>query len=189
MRWIVALLAAAVVAVGLGWLAPAPAVADQSDTRLDALFDRLHQDIAQDEAAALEREIWTIWYHYDSPPIALLMIQGSQAMSTGDFDDALRAFTRVIELAPDFAEGWNRRATLYYLMGRYDDSIADVHATLKLEPRHFGALSGMGLIYAELEDEETAVVWFEKALAVNPHMAGVRYRVELIKRRLAGEPT
>jgi tetratricopeptide (TPR) repeat protein len=183
MRWIVAALVA-----GLGWLAT-PAVADQKDIRLDPLFDRLLQDIGQDEAAALEREIWNIWYHYESPPVALLMIQGSQAMNTGDFDEALEAYNRIIELAPDFAEGWNKRATLYYLMGRYEDSIADVHATLELEPRHFGALSGMGLIYSELEDEETAVIWFEKALAVNPHMPGVRYRLELIKRRLAGEPT
>jgi tetratricopeptide (TPR) repeat protein len=117
------------------------------------------------------------------------MARGQQALSIGDFEDALEAFTEVTLRAPDFAEGWNRRATLYYLMGRYQESIADVYETLKLEPRHFGALSGMGLIYTALADEETALIWFEKALEVNPHMAGVRYRVELIKRRLAGEPT
>ena len=184
MKWLAALFA-----LGLGWVAPSVAAADQNDPRLAPLFDRLLQDIAQDEADALEHEIWSIWFHADSPPIALLMAEGGQAMNVGDFADALEAFTKVTELAPDFAEGWNRRATLYYLMGRYDDSIADVHATLRLEPRHFGALSGMGLIYSELHDEPTALVWFEKALEVNPHMAGIRYRVELIKRRLEGEPT
>jgi tetratricopeptide (TPR) repeat protein len=172
-----------------GALLVAPALADQRDPKLDELFNRLHASIDQAEADRLEREIWDIWYHHDSGQVALLMVQGRRAMAIGDFDDAESFFTEVIEKDPQFAEGWNRRATLYYLMGRYQDSIADVSETLALEPRHFGALSGMGLIYTALKDEATALAWFEKALEANPHMVGVRYQVEQLKKKLAGEPT
>lgn len=171
------------------WATLGPALAGQDDPRLPEMFVRLQGHLDQTEAERLETEIWSVWYQNDDSAITSLMHQGRAAMSIGDFDDAEAYYSQVIERDPAFAEGWNRRATLYYLMGRYEDSIADVTKTLELEPRHFGALSGMGLIYTALEDEETALVWFEKALEVNPHMAGVRYRVELIKKRLAGEPT
>ena len=166
-----------------------PAIAGQDDPRLSAMFDRLQADLEQAEAERLETEIWAIWYQNKDGQVNAWMNQGRVAMSIGDFDEAEAVYTQVIERDPAFAEGWNRRATLYFLMGRYEDSIADVTETLALEPRHFGALSGMGLIYTALEDEKTALGWFEKALEVNPHMAGVRYRAELIRKRLAGEPT
>ncbi len=170
-------------------LSAAPVLADQKDPRLLELFDRLHATADQAEADQLEREIWDIWYHHASGPVAFLMVQGRRAMAIGDFVEAEAFFNEVIEKDPAFAEGWNRRATLYYVMGRYQDSIADVSETLALEPRHFGALSGMGLIFSALEDDKTALQWFEKALEVNPHMVGVRYQVEQLKKKLAGEPT
>jgi tetratricopeptide (TPR) repeat protein len=182
MMRLAALAMSALVALG-------PAQAGQDDPRLPAMFDRLLGELEQADAERLESDIWRIWYQHDDGQVNTLMSQGRLAMSIGDFAEAEAFYTQVIELDPRFAEGWNRRATLYYLMGHYEDSIADVTETLALEPHHFGALSGMGLIYIALEDEKTALVWFEKALEVNPHMAGVRYRAELIKKRLAGEPT
>jgi len=170
-------------------LAASPVAADQTDARLPALFERLLATQDDSEASAIEQQIWTIWYETADPRINLMMMQGAEAMSVGDFDVALEIYDRVIEDAPEYAEGWNRRATLYYLMGRFEASIADVQHVLALEPRHFGALSGMGLIYTAIEDEESAIAWFGKALEVNPHMYGIRKRMEDLQEKVAGEPT
>jgi tetratricopeptide (TPR) repeat protein len=169
-------------------LAPQPTPASQDDPRLPELFDRLLETTDQGEADAVASQIWEIWYQNDDQAVTILMLQGQQAMAIGDFEDAEAFYSEIVARAPAFAEGWNRRATLYYLMGRFDESIADVQRTLALEPRHFGALSGMGLIYSALEDEEAALAWFEKALEVNPHMEGIRQRVEDLREKLEGEP-
>ena len=170
-------------------LAAPPLVADQTDVRLPGLFERLLATQDDSEASAIEQQIWQIWYETADPKIQLMMAQGAQAMSVGDFDAALEIYDRIIVDAPAYAEGWNRRATLNYLMGRFDASIADVQHVLTLEPRHFGALSGMGLIYTAIEDDKSAIAWFGKALEVNPHMYGVRKRMEDLKDKVEGEPT
>ena len=108
------------------------------------------------------------------------------AMRAGQFGPALDSFNAIIDADPAFAEGWNKRATLYFYMGRYDESISDVEKTLALEPRHCGALSGMGLVHTELNDEATALEWFEHALEVNPHMPFILLRVEELVGKSAG---
>jgi len=92
-----------------------------------------------------------------------------------------------VQLAPNFAEGWNKRATALYLLGRYDDSIKDIAKVLELEPRHFGALSGLGLCNAQLDKEKEALDAFEKALAINPNMPGIRQDAEDMKKSLAAK--
>ena len=112
------------------------------------------------------------------------MAKGMRAMQSGDHDTAVEAFDAVLVLDPDLAEGYNKRATVYYMMGRYADSVADIEKTL--EPRHFGALSGLGLIYSELDEGEAALRAFEAALAINPHLDGIREKATELRLRLEG---
>lgn len=160
------------------------ALADQRDQRLEGLFSKLQGDLALTEAQKLEREIWGIWFEHDDGAVIQLMQQARGAMARRDFPAALRALNQVVRIVPDFAEGWNARATLFYLMGRHHASLADIEATLELEPRHFGALAGRGLVYSALEEWEQALSAFEAALAVNPHMPGTRENAEVIRKDL-----
>lgn len=174
-----------VIAVALpALLVAGPGAADQKDARLPGLFKDLRDAADLEAAQVIEVQIWHIWFQNDDNAIVLLMEQGEAAMGQRNYDSALRSFNQVIQIAPDFAEGWNRRATLYYLMGRYDDSLADIDKTLALEPRHFGALAGRGLVYSALEELDLALRSFEAALAVNPHMVGPRINAEAIRKNL-----
>ena len=148
----------------------APLRADQTDARLDDLFHRLLEAPAPGEAQLVEGQIWRIWIESDDGAVRGLMQQGVAAMSRGDYAHALSKFDQMVVIAPDFAEGWNKRATVHYLMGSYADSLADIAKTLELEPRHFGALSGKGLVYVKLEDEKRALKAFEAALAIHPNL-------------------
>ena len=105
-------------------------------------------------------------------------------MAAQDYKTALTDFTKMIGIAPDFAEGWNKRATVLWLLNDYEGSMADVDKTLALEPRHFGALWGLGAMDAALEHDEEAIAAFEKALAVNPHLEGVSEQIEALKKRI-----
>ena len=120
----------------------ASAFADQNDVRLAELFRSLKSTESVSIASVFESKIWHIWMeHYDSE-VESAMFQGVEAMKLQQFEQAFAHFSLLIKLAPDYAEGWNKRATVLYLMGRFKESEADVMRTLKLEPRHFGALSG-----------------------------------------------
>ncbi|MCB1755630.1 MAG: tetratricopeptide repeat protein [Gammaproteobacteria bacterium] len=99
-------------------------------------------------------------------------------------DKALAIFTRITEIKPDFAEAWNKRATVYYLLGDYEKSLNDVDKTLSLEPRHFGALSGQALIYLHSGDRISAMSGFRKALSINPFLGNVRRNIEFLEREL-----
>jgi tetratricopeptide (TPR) repeat protein len=161
-------------------LACGAVLADQRDARLPELFAELRAagDIAT--GRAIEQRIWTLWYEHDDAAVVLLMRQGHAAMARPDPLAALRSFDQVVRIAPDF--GWNARATLYYLMGRHGDSLADIERTLALEPRHFGALSGRGLVYSALAKWQLALESFEAALAVHPQMTGPRLNAEAIRK-------
>ena len=112
------------------------------------------------------------------------LLSGDRALSMGQYNRSYAILNGVIELRPNLSEGWNRRATLRYLMGDYEGSIADIDETLKLEPRHFGALSGLGLCHLRLGNEEEALDAFERALIHNPHMQGVKRNVKELRDRL-----
>ncbi len=115
------------------------------------------------------------------------MAQGMIAMRRGVLDQALQRFDAIIAHAPDFAEGWNKRATVLYMMGRHDESVADVQHVLNLEPRHYGALSGLGMILIALGREEEALAWLHRALELNPYLDEVRLMVDQIGERLKGK--
>lgn len=131
-----------------------------------------------------EQGLWLLWSRSGNAEIDRLMALGSQAMQAGRHNEAIGVFSRIIETKPEFAEGWNRRATVYYLAGQYDKSIADCHEVLKRNPRHFGALSGMGQIHVQLEDYENALRWYRGALEVNPNMLGVEMNIRLLEEKL-----
>lgn len=158
--------------------------ASQTDGRLNVLFDRLKATDSAAEAAALTHQIWVIWGQSENNIVNASMAEGIEEMSLRHYEAALAAFEKVIETDPDFAEGWNKRATVYYLMGEYEASVRDVERTLTLEPRHFGALSGLGLIYIAVGDDLAALKAFEAALKVNPHLPGARVHAERLRRYL-----
>ena len=130
-----------------------------------------------------EQGLWLLWSRSGDPRIDAVMAQGGEQMQAGRYAEAIKIFTSVIKAKPQFAEGWNKRATAYYLAGDYDKSIADCGEVLKRNPKHFGALSGMGLVYTKLERYDEALKWFRKALDVNPNMAGVEMNIELLKQK------
>jgi tetratricopeptide (TPR) repeat protein len=179
-------LATATVALSC-WLAGQPLQAAQDDPRLDSLFEQLHQTSDSAEAQLIQSYIWALWVEAHDDGLNRLMDGGTRAMQVGDHNEAIGMFGQLIEVAPDFAEAWNKRATVYYMIGRYDDSIADCMKVLELEPRHFGALSGLGLIYTSMDDKPAALHWFREALRQNPHMDNIRERVEDLAREVEGE--
>src|SRR5688572_18034849 len=152
---------AATVVLAIGGTTPGAVRSDQRDARLDPLFARLQSTPSDQEAQAIEQRIWLIWSEAGEPDLAALMHDGVVAMAQGRLGAALERFDRMVEQAPDFAEGWNKRATVHFLMGNYQASVGDIQRTLELEPRHFGALSGLGLIYDAIERPAAALRSFE----------------------------
>jgi tetratricopeptide (TPR) repeat protein len=172
----------ALLAVVFGTL-PAPAAADQKDPRLAPLFEKLEGSGTVAEAQMLELQIWQIWTEAKDGPTDTLMQLGLGAMQSGNLAGALELFDAITLGRPDFAEGWNKRATVLYMLGAHERSAEDVAKVLALEPRHFGALSGLGLINMELERPDAAIEAFERALKVHPHLPGVKQRVEMLRKK------
>lgn len=155
-----------------------PSLARQDDPKLDELFTQLAETEDFQKAKVIEGSIWKIWLTSGSDTVDFLMLQGMSYMSRGEFAKAISLFSTVIKIDPEFSEGWNKRATVLFLIGEYDSSIEDIGRTLELEPRHFGALSGLGQIYDIKKSEEGALSAYEKAMEINPHMPGVKARME-----------
>ena len=155
--------------------------ADQNDPALDDLFEQLAVTTSDEEASNITREIWQRWTANDDPDVSRLMQIGIRALNYSTYRKALQSFDRVIEMAPEFAEGWNKRATLYYHIKEYRLSIDDIKETLRLEPRHFGAWSGLGLVSVAQENYSGALTAFKKALSINPHMSNIRRYVQKLE--------
>ncbi|MSO74696.1 MAG: tetratricopeptide repeat protein [Alphaproteobacteria bacterium] len=170
-----------------GFVLAAPLHADQHDPRLESLFEALKSPDNLNKVGEAEQAIWGIWMESGSEEIDKLLVQGSVYMQMRSFGAALSHFNSVIEARPEFAEGWNKRATLYFLMGEYTRSIADCERTLALEPRHFGALFGLGLIYTEIENAPKAIDALEMALAVHPHLQNAPAIIQRLKARLKAQ--
>lgn len=163
-----------------------PALADQNDPRLDELFAGLKATDSPREAHEIEQMIWFIWSRSPSAGANLMLRQGTQYMNEGKHEDAEANFDAIVELAPEFAEAWNKRATVRYLRGDYEGSIEDIKHTLALERRHFGALSGLGMIYDSLNEKKAAIEAFRAALEINPHMNSIAERLEELVEEVEG---
>jgi tetratricopeptide (TPR) repeat protein len=178
-------LIAAILAASCGTLSAADA-----PTRLDTLLDQLQATADAAEAQRLERQIWTIWLDYGGADelVPQLMRRGSAALLSRDYAVAEAAFTAVVDRAPDFAEAWDRRAVTRFLRGDCAGAIRDIDRTLALQPRHFGALFGLGLCRATLGDYQAALDAFERVLAVDSHYAPAISQAERVRKFLAGYP-
>lgn len=154
--------------------------ADQNDQRLDYLFDKLAITKDQQEIEALTNQIWRIWHEIDDPKITRAFETGVQMMNLGFHSRAIDYFDKVIFEMPNFAEAWNKRATAHFMMGNFDLSMRDISKTLELEPRHFGALDGMGLIFIHLNQPEKAIDIYDKMLEIFPNSNSTKMKKDRI---------
>lgn len=145
--------------------------------RLDALFAKLAQKDDPNWEKA-QNEIWAVWSQSGSAAMDLLLLRAGRAMDSGDSELALRYLDDLVRLAPDFAEGWNKRATVYFLLNEYGRSVADIERTLALEPRHFGALSGLGTILERVGDKKGAMRAYRRGLEIHPNLPGAAAGVD-----------
>jgi tetratricopeptide (TPR) repeat protein len=131
--------------------------------------------------ALAESAMWEVWSRSGDAEVDALFARGVEQLQARQLDDAVASFTRIIARRPDFAEAWNKRATAYFVLGEYQKSLADCDEVMSRNPYHWGALSGYGMIYVELDQPGRAVEYFEKALAVNPNLASVQQALETLK--------
>jgi tetratricopeptide (TPR) repeat protein len=185
----VGLAAPAFAAPGDQVLAPKklPHVPRGNPTRnLDFLFGALK--VAPDDvtAKAVEQRIWALWTHSSSDTTMLLMARVQDAIEAKDLDLALKLLSAVIKIKPKYVEAWNRRATIYYMKKDYGRALADIHEVLRREPRHFGALSGLGLIMQDIGDDKQALEVYRRTLAIYPRIQRIPELVKTLQEKVEG---
>ena len=153
---------------------------------LDFLFGALKAAPDDESARHVEARIWALWMQTPSDTAALLMARAKIALDQQQTDVALKLLDAIVKLRPDYVEAWNRRATLYYLKNDYGDALADIQQVLAREPRHFGALAGLGMIMQDLGDDKRALEAFRKALEINPHLEKVPELVKQLSEKVEG---
>jgi tetratricopeptide (TPR) repeat protein len=179
---IIAFIAALTLAAcGAGDRSPA-----RADPELDQLFVQLEQAPDAGAASGLEQQIWQRWADSGSPTVNILLERAAAAETAGDAELAGRFLDQASDLAPNYAETWNRRANLAYRSEDYRGAVAAIQETLKREPRHFGALAGLGLIYEELGQPRAALEAFRAALAIHPHYEIAQQGVRRLEPRVDG---
>jgi tetratricopeptide (TPR) repeat protein len=150
---------------------------------LDRLFASLRKASGEQAAKATEEKIWELWSRSDSATAEVLLGQAVVAMGAADNAASLEILDRIIAAYPTYAEAWNKRATLHFMIGNYDTSLSDIAKVLDLEPRHFGALAGRGMIYQRQGKWSEALSAFREALSMNPNMVGVKNAVQELSKR------
>jgi len=173
----------------LGLILCASAVAQNSgrSEMLDTLFAKLQTATDPMAIQSLEAAIWEQWTMVPEPQQRALMLRGIAEMQQQELQSAVTTFSKLIELAPDLPEAWNKRATVQWLLGNFPASLSDICETIKREPRHFGAYSGLGMIRAEMGEPGRAVAAFELAKKYNPHIVGIDAEIARLKAR-GGDP-
>ena len=163
---------------------------DRSEAAREAHLDSLFEELADPENEHWERtqaQIYAAWNRSGSPSMDLLAERADKAIEANDYDTALIHLDDLTRLAPDFAEGWNKRATVYFLRDEYGRSLGDIARVLALEPRHFGAYSGLGIILDRLGDKEGALEAYRRAVAIHPHLPGAAEGIRKLTREVEGE--
>jgi Flp pilus assembly protein TadD len=168
----------------LALLLAAPALAQSNTAELDTLFAKLRDPATGAEVLSIEQKVWAIWMTSGTKEQNERLAEAAQVMGTGQGKIALAILDDLIKDAPSFAEAWNKRATLHYLMGHYQASLDDIVKTVDLEPRHFGALSGRGMVLMKLGKNAEALAAFKEALAVNPNMVGAKLSIEALEKQV-----
>lgn len=164
---------------------PAGALGDQTDQRLVALFETLKS--SRDDAVLAETEavIWDIWYASGNTEADRLMSRAGELVNLGQLAAAEAVYSQVIEILPEFSEGWNRRATVRFYQRDFDGSLEDIEQTLRLEPRHFGAIWGLGMILGSQQDYQRAIHAFERLLEIKPNSEDAPRRIEQLRLEMA----
>jgi tetratricopeptide (TPR) repeat protein len=173
--------AAAATLFALGAALAAPSSADQHAAELPALLGSLTTAPTAAAARVIEQKIWALWFEAPAPEADTLFKAGRTAGEQGDIPQALAAYDQLVEKFPDFAEAWNQRAIVKFMMGDLDGALEDVAHTLELEPRHFGALSGRGQCYLHMQRMAEALEALEAAKAINPWADSVNKQVEMLR--------
>jgi len=158
--------------------------ADQTDDRLIDLFAVLQETENVRTIAVTESQIWEIWLQHANADVQQLIRVGTQRMNAQRYAEAMVVFNRLTESFPDYAEGWNKRATLHYVLGNLDASVSDIEKTLELEPRHFGALSGLGMVFIQRKELSKAKRAFENLIEVHPNSPNAKQNLELVEEQL-----
>jgi tetratricopeptide (TPR) repeat protein len=164
---------------------PKPLKGDRS-RNIDFLFEALKAAPDEDIAKQVENRIWAIWLASGSDTADLLMSRVKAAIEAKDTALAIQLLGSIIEIKPDYIEAWNRRATLFFGLKDYGRAMADIREVLSREPRHFGALAGLGMILEELGDDKQALEIYRQALAVNPHMQKIPDLVKALTEKVEG---
>ena len=164
-----------------------PAMADQNDPSLDELFIQLRNVDDLETASRIEKKIWDKWVYRDDELVDRFMSLGIGAMRAGALKLSLRQFTKVINLDKNFSEGWNKRATVHYMMGNFNKSVQDIERTLALEPRHYGAISGMALILDANGDIAGALKAWQQVIEFTPYNQQIRTRILQLKKKMRGK--
>jgi len=159
---------------------------DDRTHNLDFLFGALKAAPDEETAKAVEQRIWALWMISRSDTASLLMTRVQKAIEEKDLDLAIKLLDAIVKIKPDYVEAWNRRATIYYMKKDYGHSIADIREVLKLEPRHFGALTGLGLILQDIGDDKQALEVYRRALAVYPRLERVPDIVKTLQEKVEG---
>jgi tetratricopeptide (TPR) repeat protein len=158
----------------------------ERNRNIDFLFGALKAAPDDVSAKAVEDRIWAVWTGAGNETTNLLMSRAKKAADDKDYDLAVRMLSSIIEIKPDFTEAWNRRATVYFLKKDYANSMADIGMVLAREPRHFGALSGLGLIMQDIGDDKHALDAYRKALEVYPRLKGMEEKVKTLAEKVEG---
>ena len=155
---------------------------DNQQREIDKLFTQLKNAIDFENSKKIEDKIWDLWItHPSKNSLTKLLAEGSSDMADNKFETAYNKFTEVIELDPNWPEAWNKRATVLYLMGKYEQSQADIDKVLELEKRHFGALSGQGLVQTALKNYQKAIDSYIEAHKVHPFMKSPMIMIEKLQ--------
>ena len=158
------------------------------DIRLNQLFEQLKKSNNASLAFEIEMKIWNIWStHPTHDSLTQSLAKGSGLISKGELEAAYKIFSTIIESAPDWAEGWNKRATALYLMGRYQESLKDIDEVLKRESRHFGALSGQGLVQTELKNYEKAIKSYQAVQKIYPSIRAAKVMIPQLRKLIKEE--
>jgi len=166
--------------------APARVLGGERANNLDFLFEALKVAPDRSSAKAIEERIWSLWQNSGGDTASLLMTRVKTAIEAKDLELALKLLDAVIEIKPDFAEAWNQRATIYHMKHDYGRALSDIRQVLAREPRHFGAMSGLGIIMQEIGEEKRALEVFRRALAVHPHLQRVPELIKTLEEKVEG---
>jgi tetratricopeptide (TPR) repeat protein len=163
-----------------------PAQRPKQPHNLDFLFDALKVAPDETSAKAIKDRIWALWLSSGGDTTDLLMTRVKSAMDAKDFDLAIKLLDAIVDFKPDYVEGWDRRATVYYMKKEYGHALADIAQVLSREPRHFGAMFGLGLIMQEFGDDKRALDVYRRALAIDPHSQRIPELVKTLEEKIEG---